>query len=107
MPAEERSNLCTWCIADMQYPSAAVFIRITSTMDPDRVQRYIDGQSRHILSVIEEAIALDEQVELNGHTLTWPITTWHGDPVCRFHLPPLVQQAQIQTVRMAQWGPRR
>ena len=102
---------CTWCLMDLTVPSACLQVQARGTVGETsaamlaELQR--DAYSARLerkAEIIADAQSAGWDVMLNSYTITPPITTWHGDPICEAHLYAVAeQQRQPQTVRMAQW----
>lgn len=71
-------------------------------------QRATSGTLAQKAEILANATDPAWLVQVNGYRITGPITTWHGDPICEAHLYGVAEkERQPQTVRMAQWGPKR
>lgn len=104
-------RVCTWCLIELTYPSALLKIAVQNA-DSDTFHEInsaaIHGDLTTRSGAILRAWAEGWHVQINSYSVRPPITTWQGDPVCEVHLRGIaLRELEPQTVRMAQWGPRR
>ena len=99
---------CTWCLLDLT--SSFSVLSVQWPPEENTPERWQGSQGRlgRRIEVLTEALASGWPASINDTPVGPPVSTWHGDPVCETHLHQIARELeQPQTVRMAQWGPRR
>jgi hypothetical protein len=106
------ADVCTWCLMAMTSPSTYVQLHLVGS---DDTEAFFDA-SRDIQTaplarraeILRQAQEAGWNVQIDAMRVGPPITTWHSDPICEFHLYDVAKrEREPATVRMAQWGPRR
>lgn len=106
-----KDDLCTWCIAVLVQGrnNYAGHVAIEPPPEDDGPEPLYSMKLPALLVAIKRAIHQEHsRVSIDQIRCEAPITTWHGDPICPWHLTEeMAARHDPQTVRMAQWGPRR